>query len=125
MIVEDNPQVEVMTDNPTLAPTETSSETDLVRAETQALIEAIQTKAFSEAQKAGDFARDSYLEFVRRARVEVERLNLVDRNRIEDAMRHLQWEVDKDWSNVVYEFNHFSDRVNAAARAAWDVLTAR
>ena len=130
MNIEENTPVEVMTDNPALAKTDTPLEKDSVTDETQALIQAIQTKAFSEAQKAGDFARGSYLEFIRGAREQVESLKVFDPDNIEAAMKQLQGEVEKDWTNVTRQFNDFGsqfsdfgDRLSAAAKAAWEVLT--
>jgi len=130
MNIEENTPVEVMTDNPALAKTDTPLEKDSVTDETQALIQAIQTKAFSEAQKAGDFARGSYLEFIRGAREQVESLKVFDPDNIESAMKQLQEEVEKDWTNVTRQFNDFGsqfsdfgDRLSAAAKAAWEVLT--
>ena len=130
MNIEENTPVEVMTDNPALAKTDTPLEKDSVTDETQALIQAIQTKAFSEAQKAGDFARESYLEFIRGAREQVESLKVFDPDNIESAMKQLQGEVEKDWTNVTRQcndfgsqFSDFGDRLSAAAKAAWEVLT--
>jgi len=130
MNIEENTPVEVMTDNPALAKTDTPLEKDSVTDETQALIQAIQTKAFSEAQKAGDFARGSYLEFIRGAREQVESLKVFDPDNIESAMKQLQGDVEKDWTNVTRQFNDFGsqfsdfgDRLSAAAKAAWEVLT--
>jgi len=130
MNIEENTPVEVMTDNPALAKTDTPLEKDSVTDETQALIQAIQTKAFSEAQKAGDFARGSYMEFIRGAREQVESLKVFDPDNIESAMKQLQGDVEKDWTNVTRQFNDFGsqfsdfgDRLSAAAKAAWEVLT--
>ena len=123
MSIEENTPVEVMTDNPALAKTETPLEKNSVIDENQALIEAIQTKAFSEAQKADDFARDTYLEFIRNAREQVESLNLFDPDKIDAAMKQLKEDVEKDWTNVTRQFNDFGDRLSAAAKAAWEVLT--
>lgn len=130
MNIEENTPVEVMTDNPALAKTDTPLEKDSVTDETQALIQAIQTKAFSEAQKAGDFARGSYLEFIRGAREQVESLKVFDPDNIESAMKQLQGDVEKDWTNVTRQFNDFGsqfndfgDRLSSAAKAAWEVLT--
>ena len=130
MNIEENTPVEVMTDNPALAKTDTPLEKDSVTDETQALIQAIQTKAFSEAQKAGDFASESYLEFIRGAREQVESLKVFDPDNIESAMKQLQGDVEKDWTNVTRQFNDFGsqfsdfgDRLSAAAKAAWEVLT--
>lgn len=94
-----------------------------VQQETQDLIRAIQTKAFSEAQKAGEFARESYLEAVRRARQEVENLDLFEPERIEEAIERIQGEVEKDWGRIASEVNRLGDRLNEAARAAWEALT--
>ncbi|ACK64703.1 conserved hypothetical protein [Rippkaea orientalis PCC 8801] len=95
-----------------------------IQEETTALIEAIRTKAFSEAQKAGEFARDNYLEAVRKARQDIESRQLFDPERIEEAIKQIQKEVEKDWDSVVKEVTGFGDRLNEAAKAAWDILTA-
>jgi len=96
---------------------------DQLKQETQDLIKAIQTKAFSEAQKAGEFARDNYLEAVRKAREEVENLNLFEPDRIDEAIKGIQSEVEKDWGAIAKEVTTLGDRLNEAAKAAWDVLT--
>jgi hypothetical protein len=128
--IKENTPVEVMTDNPALTKTDKPLDKDSVIDENQALIEAIQTKAFSEAQKADDFARDTYLEFIRNAREQVESLNLFDPDKIDAAMKQLKEDVEKDWTNVTRQFNDFGsqfndfgDRLSAAAKAAWEVLT--
>ena len=92
--------------------------------ETQNLIEAIRTKAQSEAQKAGDFARDSYLDAVRKAREEIENLNIFDPERIENAIKQVQGEVEKDWDRLFKQANDLGERLNEAAQAAWEKLTA-
>ena len=96
---------------------------DQLKQETQDLIKAIQTKAFSEAQKAGEFARDNYLEAVRKAREEVENLNLFAPERIDEAIKGIQGEVEKDWGAIAKEVTTLGDRLNEAAKAAWEVLT--
>ena len=128
--IKENTPVEVMTDNPALTKTDKPLDKYSVIDENQALIEAIQTKAFSEAQKADDFARDTYLEFIRNAREQVESLNLFDPDKIDAAMKQLKEDVEKDWTNVTRQFNDFGsqfndfgDRLSAAAKAAWEVLT--
>ena len=121
--IKENTPVEVMTDNHALTKTDKPLDKDSVIDENQALIEAIQTKAFSEAQKADDFARDTYLEFIRNAREQVESLNLFDPDKIDAAMKQLKEDVEKDWTNVTRQFNDFGDRLSAAAEAAWQVLT--
>lgn len=95
-----------------------------LKQETQDLIAAIQTKAASEAQKAGEFARESYLETVRKAREEIENLNLFEPERIDEAIKRIQEEVEKDWTSIAKEIGGLGDRLNEAAKAAWAVLTA-
>jgi acetyl-CoA acetyltransferase len=95
-----------------------------IKQETKDLIAAIQTKAASEAQKAGEFARESYLETVRKAREEIENLNLFEPERIDEAIKRVQTEVEKDWASIAKEIGGLSDRLNEATKAAWEVLTA-
>ncbi|MGP0127869.1 MAG: hypothetical protein ACTMUB_00985 [cyanobacterium endosymbiont of Rhopalodia musculus] len=95
-----------------------------IKDETEALIQAIKTKAFAEVQKAGEFAIDNYLEAVRKARQDIERRQLFEPEQIEDAIKQIQTEIEKDWDSIVTEVTSFGDRLNEAARAAWDILTA-
>ncbi|BFM39343.1 hypothetical protein [Synechocystis sp. LKSZ1] len=121
----ETPMVEVISDNPSLV-TQSAPETktpDEVAQETQALLEAIRTKAIDEANKAGTFARDSYLEAMRNARQQVETLNLFDPERIEAAIKQLQSDVEKDWEGLVTQVNDFGDRLSESAKAAWEALT--
>ncbi|ERN42609.1 hypothetical protein KR51_00007020 [Rubidibacter lacunae KORDI 51-2] len=94
-----------------------------VRAETRSLIEAIARKAQVEAQKAGEFALDNYLEAVRRARKEVEATDLFDPERIEQAVEMMRADAEKNWDALVRDVASLGDRVQDAARAAWDALT--
>ncbi|XTZ10552.1 MAG: hypothetical protein ACQZ3N_01015, partial [cyanobacterium endosymbiont of Rhopalodia yunnanensis] len=95
-----------------------------IQDETEALIKAIKTKAFSEVKKAGEFAIDNYLEAVRKARQDIERRQLFEPEQIEDAIRQIKKEIEKDWDSIVREVTSFGDRLNEAAKAAWDILTA-
>ncbi len=104
--------------------TPTTAPSKPIQEETEALIDAIRTKAFSEAQKAGEFARDNYLEAVRKIRQDIEHRQVFDPEQIEDAMKQIQKEVEKDWESVVKEVTSFGDRLNEAAKAAWEILTA-
>ncbi len=120
----ENPTVEVVPDTSALTTTDpTPSVSDPITAEMQALLNAIQTKAIEEAQKAGEFARENYLYAIRNARQQVENLNLVDPNRIESAIKQLQNDAEKDWEGVITQVNDFGDRLNEAAKAAWEILT--
>lgn len=101
-----------------------------IQQETKALIEAIRSKAFSEAKEAGELARENYLEAVRRIREDIENRKLFDPQRMDEAIQQVQKEVEKDWDGMVKEWNNvvkevtgFGDRLNEAAKAAWDILT--
>ncbi|MDJ0511779.1 MAG: hypothetical protein QNJ64_21420 [Crocosphaera sp.] len=101
-----------------------------IQQQTTALIEAIGSKAFSEAKEAGELARENYLETVRRIREDIENRKLFDPQRIEEAMQQVQKEVEKDWDGIVKEWNNvvkeatsFGDRLNEASKAAWEILT--
>ncbi|AFZ44126.1 hypothetical protein PCC7418_1958 [Halothece sp. PCC 7418] len=94
-----------------------------VKNETKELIEAITRKAQSETQKAGEFAKDNYLEAVRNVRTEVEKLNF-DPERIEESIKLVQMDAEKNWESLVKEFESFGNRLNEAAQAAWSILTA-
>ena len=97
--------------------------TEQARAETKNLIETVTRKAQSEAQKAGELALDNYLEAIRRTRQEIESAELFDPDRIEQSFQLLQQDAQQNWESLVQEFNEFGDRLNEAARAAWDALT--
>ena len=120
----ESPVVEVMPDNSTLTPSAEQTPADPIRDETLDLFNAIRSKAQWEAQKAGDFARDVYLDAVRKAKTEVENLELFDPKPIENAFEQVQDEVEKDWDAMVKQVTDVGDRLNEAAKAAWEKLTA-
>ncbi|MFP4134951.1 MAG: hypothetical protein ACOC1Z_05870 [Cyanobacteriota bacterium] len=93
-----------------------------VREETKQLIEAITRKAQSETQKAGEFVQENYLEAVRNARIEIEKLNF-DPERVEESIRLIQKDAEENWESLVKEVEEFGNRVNEAANAAWSILT--
>ncbi|MDJ0659999.1 MAG: hypothetical protein QNJ42_11000 [Crocosphaera sp.] len=102
-----------------------------IQQETTALIDAIRSKALTEAKEAGELARENYLDTVRRIRQDIEERKLFDPQRIDEAVKYIQKEVEKDWDGVVKEWNtvvkevsSFGDRLNEAAKAAWEILTA-
>ena len=119
----EHPVVEVMPDNATLTSSTEQPSTDPIRDETLDLFNAIRSKAQWEAQKAGEFAREVYLDAVRRAKTEVENLELFDPKPIENAFLQAQDEVEKDWDAVVKQVTDVGDRLNEAAKAAWEKLT--
>jgi hypothetical protein len=115
--------VEVSEETKALVESEMPDETNEIKQETMALIEAIKTKAQSETQKAGEFTREKYLEAIRSVREEVEKMNF-NPDRISDSMRLMQKEIEKDWDALVKQVAELGDRLNDAAKAAWDALTA-
>ena len=116
---------------PEVVSEESSKTPSEIQKETTALIDAIRSKALSEAKEAGELARDNYLDTVRRIRQDIEERKLFDPQRIDEAVKYIQKEVEKDWEGVVKEWNtvvkevsSFGDRLNEAAKAAWEILTA-
>ncbi|MDJ0582214.1 hypothetical protein [Crocosphaera sp.] len=119
------------TEEKAITPEVVSEESSEIQKETTALIDAIRSKALSEAKEAGELARDNYLETVRRIRQDIEDRKLFDPQRIDEAVKYIQKEVEKDWEGVVKEWNtvvkevsSFGDRLSEAAKAAWEILTA-
>ncbi len=98
-------------------------EPDPITKATTDLFETIKTKAQSEAQKAGEFTRETYLEAVNRVKEQVENLHLFEPKKIETTIQEIQNEVEKDWENLLGQFNDWGDRLNEAAKAAWEALT--
>jgi hypothetical protein len=114
-----------------LVDTELADQSDEVKRETKALIDALKLRAQNEVQSAEDLAksatdytRETYLKLVRQARESVEQGKLFDRERIERSTQELQQEAEKNWQTLVQEVNGFSDRLSTAAKAAWEKLTA-
>lgn len=116
--------VEVSESTNKMVESEMANETDAVKQETKELVEAIKKLAQSEVQAAGNFTREAYVNAVRQARETIERIKLIDTDRIEKAGTMLENEAEKNWQNMLKEIQDFGDRLVAAAKAAWDVLTA-
>ncbi|AFY58133.1 hypothetical protein Riv7116_5767 [Rivularia sp. PCC 7116] len=116
--VEISPQTSEMVES------QMPGETKEVKDETAALIEAIKRRAQVEAQSAGTLTRETYLNAVRQARETIEQNQLIERARIENAFEMVQNEATKNFESIVTEVQELGDRLQAAAQAAWDVLTA-
>lgn len=114
--------VEVSPETNALVETEMADESDQVRRETKALIEAIRRRAQSETQAAGDFTRDAYLNAVRQAREAIEQNQLIDPDRIEKSFELVQQEAERSWHSIVQEVTEIGDRLSEAAQAAWNTL---
>lgn len=118
-------RIEIIPQNSSqLVDTEMSGESDEVKQETKALIEAIRKRAQSEAESAGSLTRETYLAAVRRARETIEHNQLIERDRIEYNWHLLQAEAEKSWESIAKEVAGLGDRLLDAARAAWEAFTA-
>ncbi|MBD2773254.1 hypothetical protein [Iningainema tapete] len=103
---------------------EMAGETDEVKQETKALIEAIRRRAQSEAESAGTLTLETYLNAVRRAREAIEGDKIIERDRLERSWLNIQEEAERNWYLLVKEVSQLGDRFQDAAKAAWDAFTA-
>jgi hypothetical protein len=97
--------------------------TNLIKSETEALIDAIKRRAEAEIKAAGDLSRETYLNAVRQAREALEQNQLIERDRIEQSVQQIQQEAEKNLRSVVSEVESFGTRLSDAAKAAWTTLT--
>ncbi|MGM3304586.1 hypothetical protein ACSQ6I_01115 [Anabaena sp. WFMT] len=125
IVVEVNPQTSEIVE------TEMAGETDEVKQETKALIEAIKNRAQAEAKSAGTLTRDTYLNAVRQAREAIEKEKLIERDKLENAWKTIQEEAEKNWHTMFKDFTTLSDRFTDigyrfqdAAKAAWEAFHA-
>ncbi|ARV58202.1 hypothetical protein BZZ01_05745 [Nostocales cyanobacterium HT-58-2] len=118
VIVQVSPQTDEMVE------TEMAGETDEVKRETKELIEAIKRRAQAEAESAGTLTRETYLNAVRQAREALEGDKLIERDRIESAFAVLQQEAEKNWHLLFQQVAELGDRLQDAAKAAWDAFNA-
>jgi hypothetical protein len=118
VIVEISPQTDEIVE------TEMAGETDEIKRETKALIEALKRRAQTEAESAGTLTRETYVNAVRQAREAIERERLISRDRLENSWATMQEETEKNWHLLVKEITDFGDRLQDAAQAAWDAFNA-
>ncbi|MBD2162982.1 hypothetical protein H6G04_01055 [Calothrix membranacea FACHB-236] len=116
--------VEISSQTHELVETEMAGETDEVKRETKALIEALKRRAQTEAESAGTLTRETYLNAVRQAREALEGEKLIERDRIERSWAVMQDEAEKNWHLLIKEITGFGDRVQSAAKAAWEAFNA-
>lgn len=107
-----------------LVETEMAGETEDIKQETAALIDALKKRAQTEAQNAGTLTREAYINAVRKARLTLEENDLIKRDRIEHSFELIQREAEKNWESIVKEVAEIGDRLADAAKAAWEALTA-
>jgi hypothetical protein len=128
MTFDPNDNIEVVVVHPVtddeILETAMVGETDELKRETKALIDAIKNRAQTEAQSAGTLTRETYLSAVRQAREAIERDKLIERDRIERSWATVQQEAENNWHLLMKEITEFGDRVQAAGKAAWDAFNA-
>ncbi|MBW4607613.1 MAG: hypothetical protein KME22_10405 [Hassallia sp. WJT32-NPBG1] len=118
VIVEVSPQTNEMVER------EMAGETDDLKDETKALIEALKRRAQAEAESAGTLTRETYLNAIRKAREAVEGERVIERDRIERSWATIQEEAERNWQSLLKEVSTLGDRFQDAAKAAWDAFNA-
>ncbi|WP_096586878.1 hypothetical protein [Calothrix sp. NIES-2098] len=118
VVVEISPQTEELVES------EMAGETDELKRETKALIEALKRRAQAEAESAGTLTRETYLNAVRQAREALEGEKLIERDRLERSFAVVQEEAEKNWHLLLKEISEFGDRLQNAAKAAWEAFNA-
>ena len=114
--------VEISSETDKLVETEMVGETDEVKRETKALIEALKRRAQSEADSAGTITRETYLKAVRQARELIEGRKLIEPDRLEDSWAIIQDEAERNWHLLMKDLVDFSYRLQKAAKAAWETF---
>jgi hypothetical protein len=114
--------VPVSPETDALVEKEMAGETDQIKQETKALIEAIKKRAQSEIENAQTLTQDAYLNAVRSAREAIEQNKLLDPKRIEHSVEIIQKDAQENWQKIVDEIAAFGDRLQEAAQVAWDIL---
>lgn len=117
-VIEITPQTHEMVE------TEMAGESDEVKRETKALIEAIKRRAQAEARGAGTLSREAYLTAVRRARQAIEGNPLIEPQRVENAFETMQREAEKNLQTMMKEATHMGERFMVAAQIIWETFTA-
>ncbi|MBC1240535.1 MULTISPECIES: hypothetical protein [Nostoc] len=116
--------VEISSQTDALVEIEMAGESDEVKRETKALIEALKRRAQAEADSAGTLTRETYLNAVRRARELVEGRKLIegDRLQLENALAVFQDEAQRNWHLMMKDLVDFNYRLQKAAKAAWEAF---
>ncbi|MEH2383845.1 MAG: hypothetical protein V7K27_33980 [Nostoc sp.] len=99
---------------------ELAGESDEVKRETKALIEALKRRA--QAESADTLTRETYLKAVRQARELIEGRKLMERDRLEDSWAIIQDEAERNWHLMMKDVVDFSFRLQKAAIAAWETF---
>jgi hypothetical protein len=114
VILEISPQTDKLVE------TEMAGESDEVRRETKALIEALERR--SQAESADTLTRETYLKAVRQARELIEGRKVRERDRLEDSWAIIQDEAERNWHLLMKDLVDFSFRLQKATKAAWETF---
>ncbi|MFN6519139.1 MAG: hypothetical protein RMY29_032245 [Nostoc sp. CreGUA01] len=116
--------IEISSQTEELVEIEMAGESDEVKRETKALIEALKRRAQAEADSAGTVTRETYLNAVRRARELIEERKVMegDRVNIENAWAVILDEAQRNWYLMMKDVVDFNFRVQKAAKAAWEAF---
>ncbi len=116
--------IEISSQTEELVEIEMAGESDEVKRETKALIEALKRRAQAEADSAGTVTRETYLNAVRRARELIEGRKVMegDRVNIENAWAIIQDEAERNWHLMMKDLVDFNFRLQKAAKAAWEAF---
>ena len=112
--------VEISPETDELVETEMAGESNEVKRETKALIEALERR--SQAESAGTLTRETYLKAVRQARELIEGRKLIERDRLQDSWAIIQDEAERNWYLMMKDLVDFSFRLQKAATAAWETF---
>ncbi|MDZ8227370.1 MULTISPECIES: hypothetical protein [unclassified Nostoc] len=112
--------VKISPETDKLVETEMAGESDEVKRETKALIEALERR--SQAESAGTLTRETYLKAVRQARELIEGRKVKERDRLEDSWAIIQDEAERNWHLMMKDLVDFSFRLQKAAIAAWETF---
>lgn len=114
--------VHISPETDALVEQEMAGESDQLKEETKALVEAIRKRAQSEIENAQTITQDAYLNAVRSAREAIEQNNLLEPKRIEHSVAMIQRDAQENWQKTVDEIAALGDRLQEAAQVAWDIL---
>ncbi|MCC5658088.1 hypothetical protein LC608_14030 [Nostoc sp. XA010] len=112
--------IEISPETDKLVETEMAGESDEVKRETKALIEAIERR--SQVESVGTLTRETYLKAVRQARELIEGRKIKERDRLEDSWAIIQDEAERNWHLMMKDLVDFSFRLQKAAIAAWETF---
>ena len=103
-----------------------ANEPEAVKQETMQLVEALTTRAQSELQGAQQVTMDMYLGAVRNATEMLQENRVFDPQKIERSLSAIQADAQKNMAAVLDDIKkfgeQFGDRVDAAAKAAWETF---